>query len=267
MECDLLIEDGVFKVVYNNEILIRPDLVIPRIGSSATAYGTAVVRHFEEMGVPVLNTSSGILNTRDKFRSMQLLIGKNIPIPTTYFSNDLHYAERIVKHKLGYPFILKVLEGTQGLGVHLVVNEIEAHELFNKFGASKKKVILQEFIEEFKGKDLRIFVVGNQVVAAMIRIAGEGEFRSNIHRGGVGKKIVLSEDEKEIAIRAVKVLGLQVGGVDVLRSTRGALIIEVNSSPGLEGIEGVTAVPIAEEIIKSVSYTHLTLPTILRWLV
>ena len=252
MECDVLLENNTFKVIYNNEVLLKPDVVIPRIGSSATLYGTSIVRHFEEMGVAVLNTSTGIYNSRDKFRSMQLLSAKGIRIPHTYFSNDLHYAEKIVKSRLGYPFIIKVLEGTQGLGVHLVKNEIDAHELFNQFSATRTKIILQEFIAEFKGKDIRAFVVGNKVVAAMIRKASGAEFRSNLHRGGSGEQIVLSEEEKEMAIRAVRVLGLNVAGVDILRSKRGAMIIEVNSSPGLEGIEKVTKVEIAEEIIRFV---------------
>lgn len=256
MECDLLVEENRFLVVYNNEILLKPDVVIPRIGSSATIHGTAVVRHFQEMGVPVLNCAEGILNSRDKFRSLQKLAGNHIPVPASYFSNDLHHAEKIVKRTLGYPFILKVLEGTQGLGVHLVKNEIEAHELFNQFVNARTKVILQEFIKEFSGKDVRVFVVGTKVVAAMMRMAGEGEFRSNIHRGGKGVKIQLSEDEKEIAVRAVRVLGLQVAGVDILRSKKGALIIEVNSSPGLEGIEGVTEVKIAEEMIQFVEQNY-----------
>lgn len=249
MECDLLVENGDFKVIYNNEVLLKPDVVIPRIGSSATAYGTAVVRHFQQMGVPVLNSTDGIFNSRDKFRSLQFLAANNIPIPVTYFSNDLHHAEKLVSKKLGYPFIIKALEGTQGSGVFLVKNEIEAHEFFNKFGSSEKKIILQEFIAEFKGKDIRAFVVGNRVVASMMRMASKGEFRSNIHRGGVGQRVVLSEEEKEMAIRAVRILGLNVAGVDILRSKRGALIIEVNSSPGLEGIEGATGIEIAEEII------------------
>lgn len=249
MECDLLIENNRFLVVYNNEILLKPDVVIPRIGSSATAYGTAVVRHFQQMGVPVLNSAEAIHNSRDKFRSLQKLSGNKIPVPTSYFSNDLHHAERIVKRTMGYPFILKVLEGTQGVGVHLIENEIDAFEMFNQFSSTKTKIILQEFIAEFSGKDVRVFIIGNKVVAAMMRIAGEGDFRSNLHRGGKGIKIVLSEEEKEMALRAVKVLGLNVAGVDILRSTRGALIIEVNSSPGLEGIEGVTGVGVAEEII------------------
>lgn len=249
MECDLLVENGVFKVVYNNEILLKPDFVIPRIGSTATFYGATVVRHFQSMGVPVLNDSNGIFNSRDKFRSIQLLTAKNIPIPTTYFSNDLHHAERIVQHKLGYPFIAKTLEGTQGQGVYLVKNESDAHQLFNQFSASGISILLQQFISEFKGKDIRAFVVGNKVVAAMMRVAEGDEFRSNIHRGGKGYKIVLSEEEKEMALRASTILGLSVAGVDILRSKNGAMIIEVNSSPGLEGIETVTGVEIAEEIV------------------
>jgi ribosomal protein S6--L-glutamate ligase len=249
MHCDLLIEEGEFKVVYNNEILLKPDFVIPRIGSSATFYGTTVVRHFEQMGVPMLNSAMGIFNSRDKFRSIQLLAAQNIRIPSTYFSDDLHLAEKIIENKLGFPFILKVLEGTQGVGVYLVNDPIEATTLFNKFSRDQVKVLLQEFIAEFKGKDIRAFVVGNKVVAAMLRVASGDEFRSNLHRGGKGELVVLSEDEKELAIRAVRVLNLEVGGVDILRSQKGSMVIEVNSSPGLEGIEGVSQVKIAEEII------------------
>lgn len=249
MHCDLLIEEGVFKVVYNDEILLKPDFVIPRIGSSATFYGTTVVRHFEQMGVPMLNSAMGIFNSRDKFRSIQFLAAHQIRIPSTYFSDDLHLAERIVETKLGYPFILKVLEGTQGVGVYLVNNRKEASLLFNTFSTGKIKVLLQEFIAEFKGKDIRAFVVGDKVVAAMLRVAAGEEFRSNLHRGGKGGVIELSEDEKELAINAVRVLNLEVGGVDILRSKKGSMVIEVNSSPGLEGIEGVSKVNIAGEII------------------
>lgn len=249
MECDLLIEGGVLKVLYQNEILIKPDVVIPRIGSSATAYGTTVVRHFEEMGVCVLNSAMSIFSSRDKFRSLQILVRNNIPIPTSYFSFDLHHAEKIVQHKLGYPVIVKVIEGTQGNGVYLVHNETEATELFDSLASQHTKVILQEFIKEFQGKDIRVFVVGNKVVASMLRAANEGEFRSNLHRGGIGVLVELSSEEEAIALKSAAVLGLSVAGVDILRSKNGPLIIEVNSSPGLEGIEGVTKVKIAESII------------------
>jgi ribosomal protein S6--L-glutamate ligase len=184
------------------------------------------------------------------------MASNNIGLPITYFSHDLHQAEKIADKILGYPFIIKVIEGTQGVGVHLVKSKKEAHEMFEAFFASRTQILLQEFIEEFKGKDLRVFVVGDKVVASMMRVAGEGEFRSNLHRGGMGYNVELTAQEKEMAVKAVKILGLNVAGVDILRSKRGPLIIEVNSSPGLEGIEGVTKVKIAEEIIRFAELKH-----------
>jgi len=249
MECDLLIEKGEFKVVYNDEILQKPDFLIPRIGSSVTFYGSTVVRHFEQMGVPTLNNAISILNSRDKFRSLQFLAANGIQIPTTYFSNDLFYAKKIVQNKLGYPFIIKVLEGTQGLGVYLVKDEANATEILSHFIEKKTKIILQKYIEEFSGKDLRVFVVGNKIVASMMRIAAGDDFRSNLHRGGRGEKVELSNEEQEMAIDSCKALNLQIGGVDILRGKKGPMVIEVNSSPGLEGIERVSEVQIAEEII------------------
>ena len=249
MECDLLIEKGEFKVVYNDEILQKPDFLIPRIGSSVTFYGSTVVRHFEQMGVPTLNNAISILNSRDKFRSLQFLAANGIQIPTTYFSNDLFYAKKIVQSKLGYPFIIKVLEGTQGLGVYLVRDEANASEILSHFIEKKTKIILQKYIEEFSGKDLRVFVVGNKIVASMMRIAAGDDFRSNLHRGGRGEKVDLSQEEQEMAINSCKALNLQIGGVDILRGKKGPMVIEVNSSPGLEGIERVSEVPIAEQII------------------
>jgi len=255
MECDLLIEKGEFKVVYNDEILAKPDFIIPRIGSSVTFYGSTVVRHFEQMGVPTLNKAISILNSRDKFRSLQYLAANNINIPTTYFSNDLFYAKKIVKNKLGYPFIIKVLEGTQGLGVYLVKDEANAEEILSHFIEKKTKIILQKYIEEFSGKDLRVFVVGDKIVASMMRIAAGDDFRSNLHRGGRGEKVDLSEDEQEMAINSCKALDLQIGGVDILRGKNGPMVIEVNSSPGLEGIERISEVKIAEKIIELLEQT------------
>jgi len=249
LECDLIIENGEYKIIYEHEELLRPDYVIPRIGSSVTSYGCTVVRHFEQMGVPVLNSSNGILDSRDKYRSLQILSHHQILVPKTYFSFDLYYAERVVRNSLGYPFILKVIEGTQGQGVHLVHNEESASRLFNEHVTKNKRVLLQEFISEFQGKDIRVIVVGRKIVTAMMRIAKEGDFRSNIHRGGKGVEVVLSEREKEIAIKACEILGLGMAGVDILRSEKGSMIIEVNSSPGIEGIEGVTKAPIAEALI------------------
>lgn len=252
LECDLIIEDGEFKIIFEHEELIRPDYVIPRIGASVTAYGCTVLRHFEQMGVPVLNSSAGIMNSRDKFRSIQALAQHQIRIPKTYFSFDLYYAERVVRENLGYPFILKVLEGTQGKGVYLVNDQDSAQDLFSQHLKKNQKVILQEFISEFQGKDIRIIVIGNEVVTSMMRIAKPGDFRSNIHQGGRGEIVPLSEQEKEMAIKATKVLGLQMAGVDILRSSSGPMIIEVNSSPGIEGIEGVSKVKIAEKLIEHI---------------
>ena len=251
MECDLLIENGEYKVVYEHEVLMKPDYVIPRIGSSVTFYGCTVVRHFQMMGANILNKPEGIINSRDKFRSLQILSEAKIPIPKTFFSNDLYYAERIVAKHLGYPFVMKVLEGTQGQGVFLVHNETEAEHLINEHVRKRTRIILQEFISEFSGKDIRVIVIRGKIVASMMRVAKEGDFRSNIHAGGRGELIDLSEQEKEIAIRSVEVLGLDYAGVDILRSQHGSLVIEVNSSPGFEGIEGVTKVPVAEALIES----------------
>lgn len=257
MECDLLIEDGEYKVVYEHEFLIKPDFVIPRIGSSVTFYGCTVLRHFEKMGVPVLNTPEGIINSRDKFRSPQLLSEAGIRIPKTYFSNDLYYAERIVRDHLGYPFIMKVLEGTHGEGVFLVHTEDEAKSLMDEHVRKGARIILQEYIAEFSGKDIRLIVIDGEVVASMMRTAQEGDFRSNIHRGGKGEVIELSEQEKEMAIRACLVLGLKMAGVDIMRSEKGPMIIEVNSSPGLEGIEGVSEVKVAEKLVESIEKQSL----------
>lgn len=252
MECDLLIEDGSYKVVFNDEVLLKPDVIIPRIGSSATYYGTSVVRHFEMMGCKVLNTSMSIQNSRDKFRSLQQLMANGIRVPTTFFSYDMHYAQHVVEKKLGYPFIIKVLEGTQGNGVHLVKSEEEAEQLIRELNPKKRKIILQEFIQEFKGKDIRVLVVGDKVVAAYMRVAKGDDFRSNIHRGGTGKMVGLTEEERRLAVDAVSCLGLGCAGVDLLRSKKGSMVIEVNSSPGLEGVEKYTKIDVASKIIEHI---------------
>ncbi|MBD3638624.1 MAG: RimK family alpha-L-glutamate ligase [Crocinitomicaceae bacterium] len=257
MECDLLIENGEYKVIYEHEELIKPDFVIPRIGSSVTFYGCTVVRHFLNMGVKVLNKPEGIINSRDKFRSLQILTEAGIRIPKTYFSNDLYYAERMVQTHLGYPFIMKVLEGTQGQGVFLVHTEEEAEHLISEHVKKRTRILLQQYIAEFSGKDIRVIVINGEIVASMMRTAAEGDFRSNIHLGGSGKIVDLSEQEKEMAIRSVEVLGLSMAGVDILRSSEGPMVIEVNSSPGIEGIEGVTKIPIAEALIESIEKTVL----------
>ena len=255
LECDILIENGDYKIIYEHEELLKPDYIIPRIGASVTSYGCAVVKHFEVMGVKVLNPSAAINDSRDKFRCLQLLNHNGVQVPATYYSHDLYYAERVVKNRLGFPFVFKVLEGTHGEGVFLINSIEEMHNQLYENQEEGKKVLLQEFVSEFKGKDLRLIVVGNEVVASMMRVSQDDDFRSNIHRGGKGDKVPISAKEKEVAIKAAKVLGLGMAGVDILRSSRGPLIIEVNSSPGIEGIEGVTKIDIAGKLIDFIENT------------
>ncbi len=234
------------------------DYIIPRIGANVTKQGEKVIRHFEKMGVPSLTSSDGLLNSRNKFRSMQILAEANLRMPLTYFSNDFEYAERIVHSKLGYPFILKITEGTQGVGVYLIKSEHQAKRFFDYYSESKTAVILQKFIAESKGRDVRIFTVGNKVIAAMERIAPANEFRSNIHQGGLGQMVNLSSDEIEMAVNAIKALGLKIGGVDIIRSEKGPMILEVNSSPGLEGIEGTTKIDIATSVFTFIEEDYKT---------
>ena len=254
--CDLIIEQNQFKIQYQDKILPMPDVIIPRIGANVTNFGEKVIRHFEKMGVKTLTSSAGLLISRDKFKCIQHLIEHNISVPTTYFSDDLHEAERYVKYKLGYPFILKLIEGTQGVGVFLIGDEETAQRYFDLYSDSRHKVILQKFVSESFGRDIRIIVVGDEVVAAMERVASNDEFRSNIHRGGMGKPVELSDEEKKIAISAAKTLNLKVAGVDIIRSENGPLLLEVNSSPGLEGIEKTTQINVAGAIIKLVEHGH-----------
>jgi len=249
MYCDLLIENSVLSINYNNNPLKKPDYIIPRIGSNVTQQGELVIRHFQRMGVKTMTSSEGLLLSRHKLKCMQILAEHQINMPLTFFSYDLEYAEQIVEQKLGYPFILKITEGTQGVGVYLIKTRENAQQFFNHYGVSKTKVILQQFIEESKGRDIRIFVVGNKVVAAMERIAPPNEFRSNIHRGANGRIIDLTAQEKDMAVKCLKVLNLKIGGIDIMRSKNGPLLLEVNSSPGLEGIENATKINIAQNII------------------
>jgi ribosomal protein S6--L-glutamate ligase len=250
MFCDLLIEEGEFSINYNEKALNKPDYIIPRIGANVTKQGEKVIRHFEKMGVLTLTSSDGLLNSRNKFRSMQILAESKLNMPLTYFSNDFEYAEQIVESKLGYPFILKITEGTQGVGVYLIKDKQQSQRFFDHYSESSTQVILQKFISESKGRDIRIFTVGENVIASMERIAPPDEFRSNIHQGGTGINVSLSPNEIDLAVKAIKALDLKIGGVDIIRSKKGPLILEVNSSPGLEGIEGTTKIDIATSIFK-----------------
>ncbi|MEL6123781.1 MAG: RimK family alpha-L-glutamate ligase [Bacteroidota bacterium] len=247
--CDLLIENGANKVFCNGQSLIGYDAVIPRIGHTVTGQGAAVIRHFESMGLLTTISADALIRARDKMSCLQVLSHKGIPVPTTVMVNTYAEIHHLHKKILAYPKILKVLSGTHGLGVLKADDEQSLIVMMEAFYNLKQKMIVQEFIAESSGHDIRAFVVNGEIVASMMRTAPEGEFRSNLHRGGHGKPVLLSPHEREVAIEATRLLDLPVAGVDMLRSNRGPLVIEVNASPGLEGIETVTKVDVAKKII------------------
>lgn len=249
-KCDLVIEKKKPKVLYRGEEITGVNAVIPRIGASVTFYGTAVVRQFEMMSVFTAVESQALVRSRDKLRSLQILSRAGLGLPKTVFTNYSKDVERTLREVGGAPVIIKLLEGTQGLGVVLAENKKAAVSVIEAFNGLKARVIVQEFIKESRGEDIRAFVVDGHVVGAMVRTAKEGEFRSNLHRGGTAKVIELTLEEEIAAIKAANAMKLGIAGVDMLRSERGPLIIEVNSSPGLEGIEIATGVDIAGQIIK-----------------
>ena len=249
--CDLIIEQEGPSIIYKGEKLKGVDAIIPRIGASVTFYGTAVVRQFELMGAFSAVESQAIVRSRDKLRSLQILSKAGLGMPKTAFTNFSKGGEKALIERVGgAPLIIKLLEGTQGLGVVLAETKKAGQSVIEAFHGLKARIIVQEFIKEAKGADIRAFVVNGKVVGAMKRQGAEGEFRSNLHRGGVATVIKLSKAEKMAAIGAAKALGLAIAGVDLLQSERGPLILEVNSSPGLEGIEKATGVNIAAEIVK-----------------
>ena len=249
-KCDLVIEKKKPKVLYRGEEITGVHAVIPRIGASVTFYGTAVVRQFEMMNVFTAVESQALVRSRDKLRSLQILSRAGLGLPKTVFTNYSKDVERTLKEVGGAPVIIKLLEGTHGLGVVLAENKKAAVSVIEAFNGLKARVIVQEFIKESRGEDIRAFVVDGHVVGAMVRTAKEGEFRSNLHRGGTAKVVELTLEEEIAAIKAANAMKLGIAGVDMLRSERGPLIIEVNSSPGLEGIEIATGVDIAGQIIK-----------------
>jgi ribosomal protein S6--L-glutamate ligase len=251
--CDLIIEQEGPSIIYKGQKLEGIDAIIPRIGASVTFYGTAVVRQFELMGAFSAVTSQAIVRSRDKLRSLQILSKNGLGMPKTAFTNFSKGGEKqLIEQVSGAPVIIKLLEGTQGLGVVLAETAKAAQSVVEAFHGLKARIIVQEYIKEAKGADIRAFVVNGKVVGAMKRQGAEGEFRSNLHRGGVAAVIKLSRAEKLAALNAAKALGLDVAGVDMLQSLRGPLILEVNSSPGLEGIEGATGINVAAEIVKFV---------------
>lgn len=226
------------------------DAVIPRIGASVTFYGTAVLRQFEMMGVYPLNESVAITRSRDKLRSLQLLSRKNIGLPVTGFANKPSDIPDLIDMVGGAPCVIKLLEGTQGIGVVLAETRQAAESVVEAFMGLKANIMVQEYISEAGGADIRCFVIGDKVIAAMKRQAKPGEFRSNLHRGGSASLVRLTPEERSTAVRAAKTMGLNVAGVDILRSKHGPLVMEVNSSPGLEGIEGATGIDVAGKIIE-----------------
>jgi len=251
-KCDILIERKKPKIFYRGKEITGVDAIIPRIGASVTFYGAAVVRQFEMMKVFTSLESQALVRSRDKLRSLQILSRAGLNLPRTAFTNYSKDSSRILDQIGSAPNVIKLLEGTQGVGVVLAETRGAAESVLEAFQGLKARVIVQEFIEEAKGADIRAFVVDGQVVGAMKRQAKEGEFRSNLHRGGTAELIELTEDEEQAALKSARVLKLGIAGVDMLQSKSGPMIMEVNSSPGLEGIEAATGKDIARAIIRFV---------------
>ena len=254
MKTVLVIEQGRPHIFFNGKEVTDVNAVIPRIGSSATFYGSAVVRQFEMMKIFTAVESQALVRSRDKLRSLQILARAGIGIPKTAFASSPKEKDidNVIESIGGAPCIIKLLEGTQGIGVILADNHKAAKSVIEAFMKIKANMLVQEFIKEAGGADIRVFIVDGQIVGAMKRQAKDGEFRSNLHRGGSASVIQLSPEERATAIKAVKNLGLGIAGVDLLQSKRGPLVMEVNSSPGLEGIEGATGIDIAGKIIEYV---------------
>jgi ribosomal protein S6--L-glutamate ligase len=252
LECQLVVDGKQSRIVVSNKDLPEYDAVLPRIGASITDYGLAVVKQFEAMKVFAVNSSAAIAESRDKMACLQALTSAGLNVPRTVLTRSRRSLEGAVHAVNGLPTILKVLQGTQGVGVMLINTPIALGSVFDTLHSLDQDVMIQQFIAEAAGKDFRAFVVGDRVVAAMMRTAPEGEFRSNIHRGGQGLLVKLRPEFERAAVRAAHVLGLQVAGVDLMESATGPLIIEVNSSPGFEGIERATGLNIAGFIIQHI---------------
>lgn len=250
LKCYVGIEADNPTVHYDGQALAPIDVIVPRIGASVTFYGAALVRQFEMMQVSSTVQSQAIVRSRDKLRSLQILSKAGIGIPKTAFANHPRDIDDLINQVGGVPVVIKLLEGTQGIGVVLAETKKAATSVIEAFYGLKANILVQEFIKEAQGADIRAFVVNGRVVGAMKRQGVEGEFRSNLHRGGEGKLIKLSREERIAALRAARALGLSVAGVDMLQSKRGPLIMEVNSSPGLEGIETATGIDVAAKIIE-----------------
>ena len=250
LKCNIEIEKKSPKIFYKGEYLKNIDAIIPRIGASVTFYGTAVIRQFEMMKVFTTCSSQALIRSRDKLYSLQILSRAGVGLPKTVFTNYTRDVEHIIDSVGGAPLVLKLLEGTQGLGVVLAETKNAATSVLEAFNGLGARVIAQEYIEEAGGADIRAVIVDGKVVGAMKRQGKEGEFRSNLHRGGSASLIDLTDEEEKTALKAARSLGLAVAGVDMIQSKKGPLVLEVNSSPGLEGIENATGKNIAREIIR-----------------
>ncbi|MCE9668866.1 RimK family alpha-L-glutamate ligase [Myxococcus stipitatus] len=249
LRCCLLLAQGKPRMTYRGVEMRGVDVVVPRIGASITAYGLAVVNHFEMMGVPVLNPATSIARSRDKLRALQFLARSGLDIPRTVMAHDRSNVRKLVEEVGGLPVIIKLIKGTQGVGVMIAHTLSEVQTILDTFWDLGQEIVLQEFVAESEGRDVRALVVGDRVVGAMRRKAKKGEFRSNIHRGGEGQAIELPPAYTEAAVQAARIIGLEVAGVDMLEGRAGPRLMEINSSPGFEGLEGATRRDIAGEII------------------
>jgi ribosomal protein S6--L-glutamate ligase len=252
LECQLVVDGKQSRILVGGNELPPYDAILPRIGASITEYGLAVVKHFETLGIYPVNSSWAIAESRNKMRCLQVLTQAGLLVPPTVLSRSRKGLEPAVRAVKGLPVILKVLQGTQGVGVMLLHTPIALGSVLDTLRGLDQDVIIQQFLAEAAGRDYRAFVVGNRVVAAMMRTAPEGEFRSNIHRGGEGRLVKLSKDFEKAAVRAAQVLGLEIAGVDLMDSSSGPMILEVNSSPGFEGIERATGLNIARTIVRHI---------------
>lgn len=256
VNCQFSIQKGQMSVLHNGFPIDPPDAIIPRIGSSVTAKGAAVIAQFEAMGIQTTVDSMALLRARDKLRCLQALAAQGVDVPKTAYLNDTQYLPTIIRQLGGLPIVIKLLESTHGVGVILAENLKSAESTIEVFQQLNERVLLQEYIEESKGADIRVLVVAGRVIAAMKRQAQPGEFRSNLHRGASAEAIRITEQEKQLVIKATQIMGLKIAGVDLLRSHRGPLVMEINASPGLEGIETITRIDVAGEIIRYLERRH-----------
>ncbi len=255
-KCSVFLNNGKKQIFFDgDDIINEPDVIIPRIGTSVHKHGTTIVKEFEMNGVYTTASSKGITTSHSKINSLQLLNNHNLPIPNTVYSINKENVEEQLALLGKAPVIIKLQEGTQGMGVMLAESKKSAISIIDTFNSMNKSIMLQEFVKESNSEDIRAFVVGDKVIAAMKRKGTKNDFRSNIHRGGKGLKVTLTPQEVDIAVKAAHSLGLTVAGVDLIRSKKGPLILEVNSTPGLQGIEAYTKINVAEEIIKYLEIT------------